>query len=67
MLLISLLYKFFYGYLFYPFQNVITFRKQDIWNIKEINISGFVRDIKLNSSSIFDFSKVERLSKQNIF
>ena len=67
MVLTSLLLKCFHDNLStvkYP-NNVISVRKGDSVNIKEINFPSSVRGVKLNRSSI-DLSNLERLSKHII-
>ena len=64
----GLLFALFYEYLNhnlaalnYP-NHLVSVRKRDTRNIKEINVPGHFRKVKLNSSLI-DWSKIERLSK----
>lgn len=64
MVLITLLLEYFHDNLStvkYP-NNVISVRKGDTVNIKEINVPSSVRGVKLKRSSI-DLSNLERLSK----
>ena len=66
--LINLLLKYFLDNLSnekYP-NNVISVSKRDIVNIKEISYPLVVKRFKLNCSLI-DLSKLERLSKHQIF